>query len=662
MIGMLVILDSQSAIGSALSDEFKGNNIAGGTPSYEFKGSFAATQEANETSGPPALVQVDLRTPGDPATLQRAGVQIYAQLVAADGREYVLVQANATQQATLRHLGLSPRLLDADSRAATYYLVRPPAVGALGQARLNLQLLSWDGRQGVARANPGQAEDLLALGFQLQRLYPNPPPPIQARTQLLPTTINPEARVQTMLGQVSVEAVYYFDGSLSGEWPVTIDGAPFTLTTRYTRTTTEIKKATRYVYEHFLTLGLPATFHTYFLPGSTDEKRNVIAEQAGLTQPERIFLITAHLDSYSENPYYLAPGADDNASGSTAVLVTADVLSQYDFGCTLRYALFTGEEQGLYGSEAYARAVASQGENVEAVLNLDMVGYDSDGDRQLELHTRRGNAADLRIANLFAEVVSTYGLDLAPVIEQDALGFSDHASFWAKGYPALLAIEDWDDHTPCYHRTCDRVGILDLAYFAAFVRAAVGTAAHLGCLLPLDGALQGKVFDAQSQASLPGALVQAAMNAAQVYTTTSGIDGSYSLALPVGTYEVSVSLPWYADYSAPGITITGGQSTALDVGLQPLPRFTVSGTVRQAGSGAPLLAIISATASPVAPVQSDPATGAYSLNLPQGVHTLQVSAEDYFPQSRQITLEADLQQDFDLEAAIANYLALVMKE
>mgnify|MGYP001133368976 CR=1 FL=1 len=51
----------------------------------------------------------------------------------------------------------------------------------------------------------------------------------------------------------------------------------------------------------------------------------MIAEQPGLAQSERVFLITAHLDSTSNDPYNLAPGADDNASGSVGVLVPASL-------------------------------------------------------------------------------------------------------------------------------------------------------------------------------------------------------------------------------------------------------------------------------------------------------------------------------------------------
>ena len=183
----------------------------------------------------------------------------------------------------------------------------------------------------------------------------------------------------------------------------------------------------------------------------------MIAEQQGLLQPERIFLLIAHLDSISPVPSNSAPGADDNASGSSALRAIADILSRYQFGCTLRYVLFTGEEQGNLGSNAYSGYVSQAGDNIEAVLNLDMLGYNTPGSQPvIELHTRPGNQGDLAIANTCAAAVTEYSINLTPSIMQDGKSFSDHAAFWARGYPAVLAIEDWNDHTPYYHKTSDQ--------------------------------------------------------------------------------------------------------------------------------------------------------------------------------------------------------------
>ena len=208
----------------------------------------------------------------------------------------------------------------------------------------------------------------------------------------------------------------------------------------------------------------------------------MFAQQTGLTQPDRVFMLIAHLDSTSPSPSTLAPGADDNASGSVALLTIANILRQYQFGCTLRYALFTGEEQGYYGSIAYA-SDPDPG-TIQAVLNLDMLGYNTPNSAAtIELHTRYANGGDLAIAYLFRDVISAYQIPLTPQVVQDGLSFSDHYPFWNQGYSAILAIEDWDDHTPYYHTTNDQLENLNIPSYPTFPKAALATFAHMGCLI-----------------------------------------------------------------------------------------------------------------------------------------------------------------------------------
>ena len=81
-----------------------------------------------------------------------------------------------------------------------------------------------------------------------------------------------------------------------------------------------------------------------------------------------------------------APGADDNASGTAAVIEAARIFSQYDFPFTIIYALWDEEEQGLIGSEYYATQAANAGDSILGVINLDMIGYDGNGDGNADVH------------------------------------------------------------------------------------------------------------------------------------------------------------------------------------------------------------------------------------------------------------------------------------
>jgi PKD repeat protein len=204
----------------------------------------------------------------------------------------------------------------------------------------------------------------------------------------------------------------------------------------------------------------------------------------GTTLPNEVVLITAHLDDVpSSGP---APGADDNASGSAAVMMAAEILSRRQFQRTVCFVFFTGEEQAVLGSTAYAAAAYSSGQNIVGVLNLDMISWDKAGGPVVGLHTRStgnpGYAADKSIADLFTNVVASYGLSdkITPLLISDGWAYSDHAAFWNKGYPAIVAMEDENnDFNPYYHSSNDLPTTLNFVYFTNFMKAAVGTVAHL---------------------------------------------------------------------------------------------------------------------------------------------------------------------------------------
>jgi hypothetical protein len=301
---------------------------------------------------------------------------------------------------------------------------------------------------------------------------------------------DPHPAVASMLSEIDGGMVYWYVGQLSGEFPVLVGGEPYTIHTRNTFSGEPIFRATQFIFEHMESLGLTVTYQDWagcrLLTANEISNRNVIAEKTGTSRADEIVVMTAHLDS-AGSAAALFYGADDNASGSAAVLVAADLLSRHNLKRTIRFVLTTGEEQGLCGSQAYASMARSRNENIVAVYNLDMIGWDSNGSPVMRLHTRLpyepGYARDLAIADTFTDVVGTYGLNLAPAIVSQSFGQSDHASFWSFGYPAILAIEDHlGDVNPFYHTTRDRLDLLNLQYLSDNVRASVGTIADLASI------------------------------------------------------------------------------------------------------------------------------------------------------------------------------------
>lgn len=126
-----------------------------------------------------------------------------------------------------------------------------------------------------------------------------------------------------------------------------------------------------------LEIALPAeTFTSDRLPLPT-EVVNVLAIQRGTSDPSRVIIISGHIDSRVSDVLDFksdAPGANDDGSGTVAVLQAARVLSKRKFPATLVYAVLSGEEQGLFGGKILADTAKAKGWRVEAVLNNDIIG------------------------------------------------------------------------------------------------------------------------------------------------------------------------------------------------------------------------------------------------------------------------------------------------
>lgn len=244
-----------------------------------------------------------------------------------------------------------------------------------------------------------------------------------------------------------------------------------------------IDRALDYAQQYFENLGLKTQLDPYSLGCRPGLSHNIEAELPG-TESSQLVLLVAHLDSYvtgvsTASP---APGADDDASGSAAVFEAARILSQYKFKHTIRFVLFTGEEQWMVGSSAHAKKLASAGAQILGVFNMDMIGYDGDDNGLFEMWVRPGESEGL--ADLIVKTIETYSIALVPDVLADPRRGGDHESFWRRGYPALMIIEDTEfgeteDFNPCYHTLCDVLRMLNLSYAKRIAQAVIGAAAQL---------------------------------------------------------------------------------------------------------------------------------------------------------------------------------------
>ncbi len=432
-----------------------------------------------QDTGSVVLARVDLVRP-----ITELHAPVYACLSDAGGQAVALVLAG---QDELERSGWAYTILAAGGQADDYVLVHWPRK-SVPRPSPRFPALYDDGRSCVCRAADVSGDELADAGFVLRRLPARPlefpGPAVAARREGMVKTglLSYNVLIEDMISQVRTTNLYAYIAGLSGTNPAVTGGDLYTIQTRHTSKTVPVQKATQYAFQHLQALGLNVGFQSWSSGGYAN--RNVIGILPGGSLSNEIVLITAHVDDMPSGA--TAPGADDNASGSAGVLMAADVLRKYAFDRTIHFVLFTGEEQGLYGSDAYAAALSSAGATVAGVVNLDMIGWDSNDNGAISLYVRSsswpGYLNDQALFAVFTNVVATYNMSghVSASAVADTVGYSDHYSFWDHGYAAFSAIDDdGASENPYYHTTGDTLSTLNMNYITWIVKAAVGTVAHL---------------------------------------------------------------------------------------------------------------------------------------------------------------------------------------
>ena len=519
--------------------------------------SLAGSAQASRSDAT-ALLQVFVP---DASAMQRFAATGLPAYTSMNG--FLLTGATASRQTLLDAAGLEYSLLDEDMRGGQYYLAYLRS-GQLSPAWEDYgQLLLTGASYALLRSTPEATARLAStgIGFRAVTLSPKPLPDREAEADIFPEVVVPDPLVQAIIDQVTESEIYDLTAGLSGVTPVTIGGSPYTIATRYTYSGESIQKATQYAGETLSSLGLAVDYHTWEI----GTPPNVIGRMPGLVTPRNIYIIGGHLDDMPTG--LLAPGADDNASGSVATLLAAKIFSQYYNGCTLRFALWTGEEQGLLGSYEYAERSRLQKENILGYINLDMIAWNSDHRPGIDLHATDDIPATLDLAQLFADVITAYGLDLEADIFDTGMGASDHASFWDFDYVSILGIEDDSDFNDYYHTTNDQLQYLNMAYYTDFVKASLATFAHMSnCLLP-TGTLDGTVSVAGSAEPVPGASLVFTNPLGYTFDALSGDDGTYTTVLPAGVYTATVSADGYLPVTLGDVTVVADSLVTQDFEL-----------------------------------------------------------------------------------------------
>jgi hypothetical protein len=250
---------------------------------------------------------------------------------------------------------------------------------------------------------------------------------------------------------------------LSGEDDVVIDGGRTRIPDRGNAGPREL--AQKLMVDRFLQLGLEARTVCYDKPRY--KGCNVEATLWGADR-DAVVVFSAHLDSVRNK------GADDDGSGSAALLEIARLFAEHAPRKSIRFLAFDQEELGLIGSKAYAEAFARTSPRIEGVFQMDMIGYDADRDSAMHAMDC-GRADSIPLTRAVSEANERLGTGLKVI--PACTNRSDHASFWAKGVPATIVSENFfgdratrPDDNRCYHKACDTVELIDFDYMTRIVK------------------------------------------------------------------------------------------------------------------------------------------------------------------------------------------------
>lgn len=418
-------------------------------------------------------------------SLANMGVVVYTTALSVPDRYFAGGDAAALARA--QAAGVQVTVLDPDTTGKVYYFADATVENAAALVAPYGAILYQDAQEFLLAFPAADEErvvaELPAQGVELAELPATAyvPPPDFLAAAALPSQLDPY--IQSLVEALAASAVYDRIADLSGARSTTVGGANVTIATRYTYSS-QIKLAEQYLFESYQRMGLQPQYVPWSYSNASG--KNVIADIRGVTHPERIWLIGGHFDATSNNPTVLAPGADDNGSGTAATLVIASLLSGQSFDDTIRFVHFSGEEQGMWGSKVYAAQLQASGAQVMGYLDLDMIGWDGNSDGVIELHSGTG-AASNQLAQTFVNANQLYGQNLVIEIKSTTANrFSDHSSFWDKGYPAILDIENFfddspraRDRNPYYHNTGDTLTRVNLGYVHRNARAALATISQL---------------------------------------------------------------------------------------------------------------------------------------------------------------------------------------
>jgi hypothetical protein len=274
-----------------------------------------------------------------------------------------------------------------------------------------------------------------------------------------------DPNVLNVLKDMSIDSITSSLNDLTGVNQVMIDGSPYTISSRY-KTSDGNAKALQYLSNRLKSYGLQPQTNVFSTTGT-----NIYAIQTGTEYPDKKYFISAHYDDMPSMG--IAPGADDNGSGCSIVLEAARILSKYKTKYTIVYAFWDEEEQGYVGEYNFAMTAGDLLQNLQGVIDVDMVGWDGDNDKELLIQPT-DHSGSVELKNKMLEIIFVYNLDIQPIVS--GVGWADPM---LNLFPIIGLNENDHELNPSYHTTNDNCSNLDMKYLFNNAKLAISSIAAL---------------------------------------------------------------------------------------------------------------------------------------------------------------------------------------
>lgn len=403
-----------------------------------------------------ALVEIKITNPDLIKTLANKNIPIFHIF-----ENSIIAEMSETEISLYNAIGLDIKILDYNPWEMSYYLLTSKTDKFAKLTIPNAEILYSDSKNILLKSVIFEPDVIKKLGYDFIKLQ-RVPLKIDTQNYIVKDIrySQLDSLINYIISEINPDSVRYFIQSLQ-DFGTRFLFAP------------NRDSVSSWIYHQFKRMGYEDVQYDEFTYQSTLQ-RNVVATITGSVNPDAIYVIGGHHDSYSNiNPMQTAPGADDNASGTAAVLEIARVIKKKNYTpeATFKFITFAAEEYGLIGAYNFASKARNNNMNIKLMMNHDMISYlntnQSDRDFLINRYTNSESFAEIMFNNAkrFTNLNPRYGGTNS--------SNSDSYAFWKYGYNATYSAEA--DFSPYYHSPNDLIQYNNMPYCAEIIKVSAAT-------------------------------------------------------------------------------------------------------------------------------------------------------------------------------------------